>query len=95
MFDDLRLIIKRESKLLICMVAIVLICFALNAVNSLVFKEAKAFLPTMLFAPMCLFSSPIEIFFVGYAVSAAADCLVYITFLLLYRKKKYNYWRKK
>ena len=32
--------------------------------------------------------------FVGYLLSAILDCLTYIAFLLLYRKKKYDYWMK-
>jgi len=41
-----------------------------------------------------LFDSMINIPFVGYLLSAILDCLTYIAFLLLYRKKKYDYWMK-
>lgn len=92
--DDFKLIINREAKLLICIAAIVLICFALNTLDNLVFRKKTISFPTFFFAPMCLFGSMINIPFVGYLLSAILDCLTYIVFLLLYRKKKYNYWMK-
>ena len=91
--DDLKLIIKREAKALICVAAIVLICFVLNTFDRLVFeKKTIVSFPALFFSPMCLFGSFIHIPFLGYALSAVSDCLVYIFFLLIYRKKKYNYW---
>ena len=91
---DFQLIIKRESKLLICIVAIVLICFVLNTLDSLVFEKKVISLPTAFFAPMCLFSTVFSIPAFGYALSAVLDCVTYIVFLLIYRKKKYDYWMK-
>ena len=93
--DDFKLILKRESKMLICIVSIVLICFILNTFDSVVFGKKTISFPTFLFAPMCLFDSMINIPFVGYLLSAILDCLTYIAFLLLHRKKKYDYWMKK
>ena len=93
--DDFKLILKRESKMLICIVSIVLICFILNTFDSVVFGKKTISFPTFLFAPMCLFDSMISIPFVGYLLSAILDCLTYIASLLIYRKKKYNYWMKK
>ena len=92
--DDFKLIFKRETQVLICIAAIVFACFVLNTFDSLVFERKVISLPTFFFAPMCLFSSLIDIPFVGYALSAALDCLSYIVFILIYRKKKYNYWMK-
>ncbi len=92
--DDFKLIIKRESKMLVCIATIVLICFVLNTFDRLVFEKKTISFPTFFFAPMCLFDSLINIPFVGYALSAVIDCLAYIVFLLLYRKQKYNYWMK-
>lgn len=92
--DDFKLIIKRESKMLVCIATIVLICFALNTFDRLVFEKKTISFPTFFFAPLCLFDSLINISFVGYALSAVLDCLAYIVFLLLYRKQKYNYWMK-
>jgi len=92
--DDFKLIIKREYKMLVCIVAIVLICFALNTFDSVVFGKKTISFPTFFFAPMCLFGSLINIPFVGYVLNAVLDCFVYIVFLLVYRKKKYNYWMK-
>ena len=93
--DDFKLVLKREAKMLICIVSIVLICFILNMFDSVVFGKKTISFPTFLFAPMCLFDSMISIPFVGYLLSAILDCLTYMAFLLLYRKKKYDYWMKK
>ena len=93
--DDFKLVLKRESKMLICIVSIVLICFILNTFDSVVFGKKTISFPTFLFAPMCLFDSMISIPFVGYLLSAILDCLTYMAFLLIYRKKKYDYWMKK
>lgn len=93
--DDLKLIIVRESKTLICIAVIVLICFALNSFDSIVFEKKTISFPTFFFAPMCLFATAINVPFVGYALSTVLDCLAYIAFLLFYRKKKYNHWIKK
>ena len=90
--DDFKLILNRESKVLICIASIVLICFLLNTFDSLAFGKKTISFPTFLFAPMCLLSSIINIPFVGYLLSAELDCLAYIVFLLFYRKKKYDYW---
>ena len=92
--DDFKLILKRESKTLICIASIVLICFILNTFDSVVFGKKTISFPTFFFAPMCLFDSIINIPFVGYLLSAVLDCMAYMVFLLLYRKKKYNYWMK-
>jgi hypothetical protein len=93
--DDFKLVLKREAKMLICIVSIVLICFILNTFDSVVFGKKTISFPTFLFAPMCLFDSMISIPFVGYLLSAILDCLTYIASLLIYRKKKYDYWMKK
>ena len=93
--DDFKLVLKREAKMLICIASIVLICFILNTFDSVVFGKKTISFPTFLFAPMCLFDSMISIPFVGYLLSAILDCLTYIASLLIYRKKKYNYWMKK
>ena len=93
--DDFKLVLKRESKMLICIASIVLICFILNTFDSVVFGKKTISFPTFFFAPMCLFDSMINIPFVGYLLSAVLDCLTYIASLLIYRKKKYDYWMKK
>ena len=92
--DDFKLVLKRESKMLICIASIVFICFALNTFDRLVFEKKTISFPTLLFAPMCLFDVVINVSFVGYLLSTVFDCLTYIAFLLLYRKKKYDYWMK-
>ncbi|MGM9664185.1 MAG: hypothetical protein ACI3XF_05030 [Eubacteriales bacterium] len=92
--DDFKLIMRREAKMLICIGAIVLICFVLNTFDSLMFEQKTISFLTFFFAPMCLFDSMINIPFVGYLLSAVLDCLTYIVFLLIYRKKKHDYWMK-
>lgn len=92
--EDFKLIFGRELKVLICIALIILICFMLNTFDSLVFEKKTISFPTFFFAPMCLFSSVINIPFVGYLLSAVLDCLAYLLFLLFYRKKKYDYWMK-
>ena len=92
--DDLKLIVKREAQTLISIAVIVLICFALNTFDSVVFEKKTVSFPTFLFAPMCLFDSIIDIPFVGYALSAVLDCVSYTVFLLFYRKRTYDYWMK-
>ncbi len=92
--DDFKLILNRESQMLICIASIILICFILNTFDSVVFGKKAISFPTFFFAPMCLFDSIINIPFVGYLLSAVLDCMAYMVFLLLYRKKKYNYWMR-
>ena len=94
LFDDFKLIIRREVKVLICIGIIVLICFVLNTIDQVVFAKKTISLPTFFFTPMTLFGTFIKIPFLGYAVSAAVDFLAYIIFLLLYRKKKSSQFKK-
>lgn len=96
--NDFKVLIKREYKTLICIIIIVLLCFVLNLVRRIIPAAKFLSLPTFLFAPMCLFDVPFSglfnLPFVGYLVSAILDCIAYIIILLIYRKKKYNYWMK-
>ncbi|MBE6601937.1 MAG: hypothetical protein E7637_05465 [Ruminococcaceae bacterium] len=91
---DFQLVIKRESRTLITIVGIALTCFALNLLYGLLFDKSAAFPVTLLFAPICIFDSVIKIPFLGYALSAVLDCVSYVVFLLIYRKKKLDYWEK-
>lgn len=85
--------VQREKTVLIVIAVIVLLCFALNTFDRLIFeKKTLISFPTFFFAPMCLFSEAIPIPFVGYAVSAILDGAAYLVCLLIYRKKKYQYW---
>lgn len=93
--EDTKLVLKRESKTLLCIVSIVLICFVLNKFDSVVFGRKIISFPTFFFTPMYIFDIVINIPFAGYLLSAALDCLTYLLFLLIYRKKKYDYWTKK
>ena len=90
--DDFKLIVKRESKIMICIIAIVLICLALNKFDAFVFEKKTISFPTFFFLPMYMFGTLIS--FVGELLSAVLDCAFYIFFLLIYRKRKYDYWTK-
>ncbi len=92
--EDFKLILKHESQMLICIASIVFICFVLNTFDNMVFGKKTISFPMLFFAPMCFFETIIDIPFVGYLLSAVLDCLAYIAFLLLYRKKKYDYCMK-
>lgn len=92
--EDLKLVLRHESRVLAMMVALVLGCFLLNTFDSLVFQKKLISLPTVLFAPMCLFSTWVEIPFLGYLLSAVADCVGYLGILVFWRKKKYREWIK-
>ena len=92
--DDFKMIINREAKTLICIGAIILICFVYNTFDSLVFGNKTISYPTFFFAPMCLLSTAFNIPFVGYLLSIVIDSVAYMFFLLIYRKKTYNYWVK-
>ena len=94
LMDDFKRMIKRESKTLLCIAVIVLLCFALNTFDNLVFRKKTISFPTFVFTPMYLFDSFLHIPFVGYALSIVLDCVVYLIFLFIFRKKKYNYWMK-
>ena len=92
--DDCKLFIKRETKMLICIASIALVCFILNTFDPLIFGKKTISAITVFFAPMCLFDTVINTPFVGYLVSAIVDCAAYIGFLMVYRKKMYDHWMK-
>ena len=92
MKNDLKLITKSESQIIIAIAIIVLICFALNTFDSLVFERKVISFPTIFFAPLCLLSSAFKITAIGYFLSIVLNVAFYTIFLLIYRKKKYNYW---
>ncbi len=91
---DFKIFIKREVKILIAVASIVLVCFALNTFDALIFGRKTISAITIFFAPLCLFDTVVNIPFVGYLVSAIVDCAAYITFLAIYRKKMYDHWMK-
>lgn len=93
--DDCKLFVKRETKMLIVMACIALVCFMLNTLDPLIFGRKTISAITVFFAPICLFDTVINIPFVGYLVSVIVDCAVYIVFLAIYRKKMYDHWIKK
>ena len=91
---DFQPVIKREAKTLVLIIGISVICFVLNLLYGIIFDKSASFPITLVFAPMCIFDSAIRIPFLGYALSAVLDCVLYVLFLLIYRKKKFNYWKK-
>lgn len=93
--DDCKLFVKRETKMLIVIACIALVCFILNTLDPLIFGRKTISAVTVFFAPICLFDTVINIPFVGYLVSAIVDCAAYIAFLAIYRKKMYDHWIKK
>lgn len=93
--DDCKLFVKRETKMLIVITCIALVCFILNTLDPLIFGKKIISAITIFFAPMCLFDTVVNIPFVGYLVSAIVDCAAYIAFLAIYRKKMYDHWIKK
>ena len=94
LLDDLKRIIHREAKILACIGVIVLLCFALNTFDGLIFEKKTISFPTFFFIPLYFLSSWINMPFVGYVLNAVADCAIYILFLLVYRRRKYKYWLK-
>ena len=92
--DDFKRIIQRELKTLICIAVIVLACFVINTIERAILEKETDSLLTFIFAPLCFFSTAISVPGLGYIISAILDCVAYIIFLLLFRKKKYNYWMK-
>ncbi len=93
--DELRRVLRRERILLLCIAGIILLCFALNTFDQLVFSRKVISLPTFFFLPMYIFGTMFSFELIGYGLSALLSCLFYLAFLLLYRKKKYDYWMKK
>ncbi len=92
--EDMMLTLRREKSMLISIAVIVLLCFALNTVDRVVFGQKTISFPTFFFASMCLFDAAIPIPFVGCAVSAFLDCTAYFVCLMIYRKKTYKLWLK-
>ncbi len=90
--DELKTVLRREAGTLICIVAVVLACCAFNTLDRMIFDKKAVSGITILWAPMCLFDTVFAFPVLEYVVSAAVDCISYIGFLLLYRKKKYTYW---
>ena len=94
LIEDGMLTLRREKNMLITMAVIVVLCFALNTADLAIFGKKTFSAPTLIFAPMCLFSEAIPIPFVGYAVSAIFDCAAYLVCLMIYRNKTYKLWLK-
>ncbi len=92
--DDLRCVIKREAKTLICIAVIILICFALNTLDAIMFGTKTFSNIALLFVALCMFANVIKIEILGYLLSAVQICAFYILVLLFYRKRTYDYWMK-
>ena len=90
--EDLKLVLKRESKIFVTIAIIVVGCCILNTFDSLVFGKKVISFPTFFFAPLCLLSSVFKITVIGYFLSIVLNIAFYTIFLLIYRKRKYNYW---
>ena len=92
--DDLKRILRREAKTLISLAAIVMLCFAVNAITELITKKPTGSPLTFVYIPFSIFSAILGESFIGYALSAVITCLCYLIALLLWRRKTYNYWMK-
>ena len=93
-FDDLKRILRREAKTLISLAAIVMLCFAVNAITELITQKPTGSPLTFIYVSLCIFSTVLGQSFIGYALSAVITCLCYLIALLLWRRKTYNYWMK-
>ena len=94
MADDLKLIFRREVKALILMTVIVMGTYILNRLDTLMFGQKTISHITMPYLAMSLFGALFRIRIIGYLLSAVLNPCVYLFALLLYRRKKYNYWMK-
>lgn len=92
--DDLTRILRREAKILISLAAIVMLCFAVNAITELITKKPTGSPLTFIYIPLCIFGTLLGESFIGYFLSAVIICLCYLIALLLWRRKTYNYWMK-
>lgn len=93
--DELGLVLRHEAKMLFCIAGIILICFALNTFDSLVFGKKLISLPTFFFLPMYIFGTMFRVALIGYVLGALLIGCFYLLFLLLYRRRRYDYWTKK
>ncbi len=92
--DDMKIVLQNEKRCLILIASIIFACFALNTFDSLVFEKKVISFPTFIYIPMNIFGTFFDIIGVGYVVSGIIIAISYILMLLIYRKKKYNYWQK-
>ena len=93
--DDLKKLLRREAKTLLCMAIITVACCVINTLDMVIFGKKAVSGITLVYAPLCLFSSVSEnlwLAFPLYALSMAVAGAAYVVFLLIYRKKKYMYW---
>ena len=95
--DDFKHVIKREKSTYICISVIVLGSFILNELDAIMFEQNTFSVVTMLFFPLCTFSTVFEMMnafsFYGYLLNLFFICAVYTVVLLLYRRKKYMQWK--
>ena len=92
--DDLARILRREAKILISLAAIVMLCFAVNAITELISGKSTGSPLAFIYIPLCIFGTLLGESFIGYFLSAVITCLCYLIALLLWRRKTYNYWMK-
>ena len=92
--DDFKLVLRKEAKTLILMTAVVLMTYILNRLDMLIFGKKMISHITFPYITMSLFGSLFSIKIIGYLMSAILNPVVYLTALVLYRKKKYIHWTK-
>ncbi len=94
--EDLKLIWPREKATVILLGSIIGACLLLNKFDAIVFGKKVISAITFPFGTMCIYSTCFPSFFdfIGYFVSFAVIAALYITFVLLYRRKQYKYWHE-
>ena len=92
---DLKKLLRREAGTLLCLAIISVACCVVNTLDMVIFGKKAVSGITLIYAPLCLFSSVSEnlwLAFPLYVLSVAVAGAAYVVFLLIYRKKKYKYW---
>ncbi len=91
-FEDLKLILSREKPILLAIGITVFAVCCMHSLDKYVFGKKVLSAIALPFAPTVLLSEVITVPILGYFVSFILDSLVYLAALLIYRKKKFNYW---
>ena len=93
--EDLQKLLLREAKTLLCMAVITIACCVVNTLDMALLGKKTVSGITLVYAPLCLFSSLSEKLWLAvplYALGVVVAGAAYVVFLLIYRKKKYMYW---
>ena len=92
--NDICILLKNEWRCIVSIWSVIILCFALNSIDGLMFDQKVISLPTFFYTPMTIFATCFEIEIFGYILSALIISVAYLCMLLIYRKKRYDYWMK-